>query len=336
MERWSRERAGAWWQAQPWLMGANYVPSNAVNDVEMWMKDTFDPELIRRELTWAAQAGMNTMRVFLSYHVWLNERQAFLDTFESFLRIADECGHVVLPILFDDCAFDSGADPVYGRQPDPIPCVHNSRWVPSPGLKVQYDPEQRPSCREYLRDVIGAHRDDARIVAWDLYNEPGNCQRGLRCLPLLVEAFAWARELEPVQPLTSGIWAYGEEWLGLNMVIAALSDVINLHAYCAPDETQRLVEEAMARSGRPVIVTEWMHRPNGSTIMDLLPYYAQRRIPVWQWGLVNGRTQTHLNWDTWKNPDGQPEVWQHDILLADGTPYMAEEIELMRRLSSRG
>jgi len=335
MERWTAERANAWYEQQPWMAGANYVPSDAVNNVEMWRKETFNPGLIRKELTWAAQAGINSLRVFLSYHVWKHEGDAFLDTFEAFLRIADECGHTVMPILFDDCAFDGGADPVYGPQPEPIPNIHNSRWVPSPGQSVQDDPAQLASCKAYLDAVIGAYRDDRRIILWDLYNEPGNTDRVLQCLPLLVSAFRWARAHAPVQPLCASIYNYSDSFLPINLTIGELSDIINLHTYMPPSQSRLLIEEARARGGRPVIVTEWLHRPNGDTLSEQLPYYHANRISAWQWGLVNGRTQTHLDWRPERNANGTSDPWQHDLFRSDGTPYDPEEVALLRRLTGR-
>lgn len=336
MERWSREKAAAWHRAHNWQMGANYVPSNAVNDVEMWRRDTFSPDLIRKELQWAADAGMNTLRVFLSYHVWKQEGEVFLAHFEEFLTIAHSCGHTVMPILFDDCAFDYGADPVYGPQPDPDPNRHNGRWVPSPGFAAADDPGERPSLKAYVDAVIGRYREDPRILAWDLYNEPGNTGRQAESLPLLIEAFRWARALSPVQPLSSCIYTYEEDWLGMNTVIARLSDIINLHSYVSPEVTKAYIEAAEKASGRPVIVSEWLHRPFGNTIQSLLPWFHEKKIFVWQWGLVNGRTQTWLNWDTSKNADNDTSPWQHDILRADGTPYDPEEIRLLRLHSERG
>jgi len=335
MNRWSQEQINAWWAQQPWLVGANYVPSDAVNNVEMWRKDTFHPELIRRELGYAAACGMNTVRVFLSYIVWEHEGEEFLRTFETFLQIADECGVLVMPILFDDCAFDGGADPVYGPQPDPIPGIHNGRWVPSPGMGVQDDPAQQASCREYVHAIVGAHREDRRIVIWDLYNEPGNTDRMHRSLPLLIHAFQWAREMNPTQPLTAGMWRYTEDWSGINQVIADISDLINLHHYESPEETRRLAGQYLA-SGRPVIISEWLHRPNGCTIQANLPFFKEKKIGAWQWGLIQGRTQTHLNWIAAVNADpDDPHIWQHDLLYPDGTPYCEEEIALLRTLTGR-
>jgi hypothetical protein len=51
--RWTVERAEAWQKAQPWLVGCNYMPSTAINQLEMFQADSFDPETIDRELGYA-------------------------------------------------------------------------------------------------------------------------------------------------------------------------------------------------------------------------------------------------------------------------------------------
>ena len=346
-EKWSVAQINDWYAAQPWFVGCNYVPADAVNSVEMWSKATFNPERIRKELTRAAEIGMNSVRVFLPYIVWKEEGPVFMETFETFLQIADACGHRVLPILFDDCAFDQGADPVYGPQPDPVPGVHNSRWVPSPGFKVQDDPAQLVSCKAYVDALVGTYKDDPRILAWDLYNEPGNSNRILDCLPLLRYVFKWARANDPTQPLTSSLWAYTDHCAVVNLLLLELSDIVGLHTYGT--NYQALIEKYAALD-RPIFVTEWMHRPNENTILSMLPLFCQKKIGAWNWGLYQGRCQTHLSWETMRlgatptldtdtnaTPADKPlpTLWQHDLLYPDGTPYMPEEIALMQKLTNR-
>ena len=333
MERWTAEAANAWWAKQKWPVGANFVTTSAVNDIEMWMDATFHPDRIRKELAMTADVGLNSVRVFLPYIVWREEGERFEKNLEAFLRMADEAGLTVMPVLFDDCAFDFGSEPRYGPQPDPVPGVHNSRWVPSPGFAIQDDPEKRGACRAYVDAVVGGHRDDPRVIAWDLYNEAGNTGRGSKCLPLLTSAFAWARENEPMQPLTAGPFVFTENE-EVNRVCFEQSDVISVHAYADLAGTKKVVERAK-QFGRPVLVTEWMHRPNGSTIPDILPYFQEEKIGCWQWGVIRGKTQTNLSWSTMNGgtPEAEPKVWQHDILYPDGTPYRSEEIELIRELA---
>jgi len=332
-EKWTAEAANRWWDEQKWPVGPNYVTSDAVNDVQMWMDATFNPELIRRELSWAADIGLNSLRVFLSYTVWENEREIFERNFETFLTLSEEAGMSVMPVLFDDCAFDGGADPVYGPQPDPIPGVHNSRWVPSPGFTVQDDPARLEACRAYVEAIIGAHRSDPRIIVWDLYNEPGNTKRTDKSLPLLRRAFQWAREAAPLQPLTVGPWHFGPEYAEVNRICFEESDVISIHAYTPMEATLRRLERAR-QYGRPILITEWMHRPNGNFIEDHLPLFCREKIGAWHWGLVRNRTQTHL-WANHTDEERASSPWQHDLLHPDGSPYIPGELALFRSLSPR-
>ena len=329
--RWTEEETQIWQKAHPWFLGVNYVTSDAVNSLEMWMDTTFHPRLIDQELGTAAALGYNAVRVFLPYTVWDHERAVFENNLERFLQIADSHALSVLPVLFDDCAFDFGSEPVYGRQPSPVPGVHNSRWVPCPGFRVQDDPSLLSLCRAYVEAVVGGHRGDGRILAWDLYNEPGNTGRREKCLPLLRAAFAWARALDPVQPLTAGLWLFGGNE-DVNRFQLENSDVISLHAYTPLEETRRLADSCRV-GRRPLLITEWLHRPNGNTIETHLPYFWQEQISVWQWGMIAGKTQTNLSWSTMNGgvPEPEPQIWQHDVIRADGTPYDPEELRLIRR-----
>ena len=237
-----------------------------------------------------------------------------------------------MPVLFDDCAFDFGKEPEYGPQPAPVYGVHNSRWVPSPGFVVQNDPDQTASLEEYVKAIVGNHRTDLRILVWDLYNEPGNSQRGAKSLPLLKNAFRWARECCPIQPLTAGLWAYQgndeiENWCVEN------TDLISFHAYTPYERTCELIGE-LSKHGRPLLITEWLHRPAGNTMEEHLPLFFEKKVGAWQWGMIQGRTQTNLNWSTMNGgiPEADPALWQHDLLYPDGKPYRPEEIALIARL----
>lgn len=326
MNVWTAEQANEWYKTTAWQVGMNYLPSTAVNSTEMWQKESFDEETIRRELAWAADCGYNSVRVFLQFLVWEAERDGFLDTFEKFLTIADGNGLSVLPILFDDCAFDQGHDPFLGKQLDPVPGLHNGRWTPSPGFKKADDPAKQPALREYVHAVIGAHRTDSRIAAWDLFNEPGNTARGNESLPLLVNCFRWARECAPVQPLTAGIWRTDLRD-SVNCAMLELSDVISFHSYQPLEKTKAFVE-SVRHLGKPLFITEWLCREHGNVFEDHFPYFEKEKISCWHWGFVVGRTQTNLWWG--KN-DPNPPVWQHDVLYPDGTPYRPEEMELIRK-----
>jgi len=90
----------------------------------------------------------------------------------------------------------------------------------------------------YTKGVVGFFRDDQRVLAWDLYNEPGNSGYGSRSLPLLESVFEWARTAAPRQPLTVGIWDESKELAELNNLQAERSDIISFHSY-RPRPTRR-------------------------------------------------------------------------------------------------
>lgn len=327
--RWSEEEAREWYAKQPWLFGFNFVPSTAVNDTEMWQAETFDPKTMDRELAWAEGLGYNACRVFLQYIVWKEDPQGFKKRFDQFLNIAAKHGISVMPVLFDDCAFDASRDPYPGKQDDPVPGVTNSRWVPSPGLKLVTDESAWPDLKKYIQDLVGSFKNDKRIVLWDLYNEPGNSGMGNKSLPLVEATFAWARQARPSQPLTIGVWGGTKE---LSDKQLELSDVISFHFYGTCDGMKSRIEECK-KYGRPLICTEWMARTTGSKFETELPLLRQENVGCYNWGLVNGRTQTHFPWGS---PKGArtPSVWHHDLLRRDGTPKNPEEIAFIRKFTA--
>ncbi len=325
--RWTSDAAWHWYRRFAPVCGVNYVPSTAVNTTEMWQGETFDPATITRELGWAASLGLNCCRVFLQYLVWEADPAGVRARLDQFLAIAAGCGLRTILCLFDDCAF-SGKQPFLGPQDAPRPGLHNSAWTPSPGHARVTDPAAWPRLRAYVTAIIRAHRDDPRVLLWDLYNEPGNAGMDARSLPLVRETFAWARAARPTQPITGGAWDFGSPvQAAYNDWYLAESDVITFHNYGGAGAFTSLLPVLRA-PGRPLICTEWMRRP-ACRVADLLPFFTREEIGWVFWGLVNGKTQTHYPWDS---PAGAPEppLWFHDIYRADGSPYLPEELELLR------
>lgn len=321
---WTKEKIWEWYNKQPWIVGFNYVPSNAVNSTEMWQKEVFDQSLIRRELRTAADIGYNTCRVFLQYLLWKDCKEELFTCFDTFLNISEDCGIRVIPILFDDCAFD-GREPYLGKQDEPVKGIHNSRWTPSPGFGNADSEKEQELLKRYVTDFVERYGQDERIVLWDLYNEPGNSDRKGRSVKLLRDVFSWARSCDPSQPLTSGIFVFED----FDMVCGELSDLISFHDYSPISVTEENVKVLQGYE-RPMVCTEWLHRPNGNCIESHMPFYKEKRIGIVNWGLVAGKTQTYLNWDASRNPkEGMPEIWQHDILDGDLNPYSKEEVALI-------
>ena len=347
-QRWTEEKANAWYQQQPWLVGSNYIPANAINELEMWQADTFDPQQIDKELGWAEGLGMNTMRVFLHDLLWQQDAAGFKKRLDTFLTIAAR--HHIRPLLV---LFDSCWDPFpkLGPQRPPIPGVHNSGWVQSPGAAALQDSSQYPRLEEYVTGVVGAFANDQRILGWDVWNEPSNTNGGaygkkeLKNKQALVEGlipqvFAWARSVNPSQPLTSGLWE--GDWSSMEKLDAIQriqlqqSDVITFHNYSWPEDFEQHVEW-LEQYHRPIICTEFMARSVGSTFDAILPIAKKHNVGAINWGLVAGKTQTYLPWESWEHPYilMQPPVWFHEVFHADGTPYREEEARIIRSLTGR-
>ena len=322
--QWPATKAWAWYSQRPWLVGCNFLPSTAVNDVEMWQKETFDAKTIDRELGCAQELGFSTVRVFLNFVVWREDAAGLKKRFAEFLKIADRHGISVMPILFDDCNF-AGRVATAGKQPDPVSGVHNSQWVSSPPLAMVTDRSAWLPLEQYVKDMVGAFAQDRRIVVWDLYNEPGNGM-GEKSQALMEAAFAWARQMKPIQPLTTGAWTDFHSPLSRRMM--ELSDIVSFHGYDPVPEIEAKLKICAAH-GRPVLCTEWLVRRNGNTFERLLPLFRDHKIGCWNWGLVAGRTQTYFPWGSPTNAP-EPNHWQHDILRADSTPFNAREAQFIK------
>jgi hypothetical protein len=344
--RWTQAHARKWYAEQPWIVGSNYVPADAINQLEMWQADTFDSDRIDRELGWAQQLGMNTMRVFLHDLLWKQDSTGFKQRIDRFLAIASKHGIRPILVLFDSC-WDP--EPKLGPQHPPIPGVHNSGWVQGPGVALA-DPSQYPRLEKYVEDIVGTFAKDPRILAWDVWNEPDNPGGGhydarepknktALVAELLPKVFDWARSAGPTQPLTSGVW-HDPDWsdpAALNAVERIQldqSDIISFHSYDWPETFAARVAQ-LRGYGRPLICTEYMARGNGSTIDGVLPLAKALDVGMVNWGFVAGKTQTTLPWDSWDRPYTlqQPPIWFHDLLHGDGTPYRQREADIIRALS---
>lgn len=346
-QRWTEAQANAWYAKQPWLVGANYIPSNAINELEMFQAATFDPAINDRELGLAESIGMNTARVFLQDQLWQQDPEGFKHRLDVFLAIAAR--HHIRPmlVLFDSCW---ETDPHLGPQHPPIPGVHNSGWVQSPGKSRLMDPAVEPQLQSYVTGIVGAFANDPRVLAWDLWNEPDNkggdaesdhVAKVARVDELLPRVFAWARSVHPTQPLTSGVWM--GDWSGspaesaTTRIQLAESDILTFHNYSWPEDFEARVQQLEVYH-RPILCTEYMARGAGSTFDGTLPIAKRLNVAAINWGLVAGKTQTWYPWDSWERPYtlSQPMIWFHEVFRHDGTPYRQHEVDLIRQLTGRG
>jgi hypothetical protein len=356
--RWTSERARRWHDETGWLCGFNFLPSTAVNFIEMWHEETYDPQTIDRELGWAAEIGFNCVRTNLQFLLWQQDPVSIQERIGAFLTTADKYRIKTVFCLFDDCGF-SGGSPKLGRQDAPVPGVHNSRAMASPGRDIVMDRTVWPELELYVRDIVGSFSDDRRVAFWDLYNEPGNLmifhKNGQKefsdaleghSLALLREAFDWARSAGPIQPLTVGGWHIPMPWDSMSTGLYEhtidqsafdLSDIISFHAYCGAERMLQIITQ-LESFGRPIFCTEWMARTIGSRLDEQLSLMKDRQVGSFIWGMVQGRTQTHLPWpglETVPGGDAGQEPWFHDLLTKQGEPHDERETELISKLTKR-
>ncbi len=339
---WPEERARAWGESTGWLVGCNYIPATAVNQLEMWQADTFDPERIDLELGWAESLGFNSLRVFLHDIPYAQDPRGFLERIDRFLAIAEKHRIGVMFVLFDGC-WDPRPQP--GPQRAPRPHVHNSGWVQGPGREILGDESRQAALAPYVKGVVGRFRDDRRVQAWDIFNELDNANEASygkveladkprAALALARKAFAWAREAEPSQPLTACVWR--RVMSPAEQFCLEQSDIVSFHHYGSLEQLRDAVATLRQR-GRPILCTEFMARPVGSTFDPQLGFMQQERVGAYCWGFVAGKTQTTYPWDSWeKSYAAEPPVWFHDIFRNDGTPYRAAEAAYIRGLTGKG
>jgi Cellulase (glycosyl hydrolase family 5) len=353
--RWSAAQAQAWADELPWLVGCNFVPSSAINQIEMFDAATFDPLAIERELGWAASIGINSVRVYLHDLLWNADPAGYKSRLDSFLAIAANNGIRALVVIFDDCWYE----PVTGKQPDPVPGLHNSGWARSPGKAVLMNSGGWSVLENYVTDIVRHFADDRRILGWDVYNEVANYAMPYLSLPegereqaladlsfdrpaqkaaslaLMEAAFDWVRAAKPVQPLTVGSWIADSP---MNEQLYELSDIISFHHYRTPEELETLVQNLKVY-GRPMWCTEYLNRREGAFFETHMPVFKREHIGCWNWGLVDGKTQTKHSWRDRPEPGvneiADPAIWFHDIFRADGSAYREDELAYFQEMTAR-
>ena len=348
--RWTEERAWQWHNENGWMVGTNFNPSTSINQLEFWQEDTYDQETIERELEWSAELGMNMHRVYLHNLLWDQDSIGFLKRVDTYLEISESKGIKTLLVLLDDVWHPI---PKLGNQPEPIPFVHNSGWVQAPGSKILGDSSRHNELKNYIKGVITHFSDDKRVMGWDLYNEPDNVspddpkypERGpevkekhIYSLSLLKKTFRWAREVNPSQPLTVGLWKDPVTWRNIDSLSAidrfaiSNSDVISFHAYGSLEETMKKIED-LEQFNRPLLCTEYLARGEQNTFQVILPLFKEKEVAAVNWGFVAGKTNTAFPWSSWQVKfDSLPKIWHHDIYLPDKTPYDQKEIDFLKEM----
>ena len=357
-KRWSIEKINEWYEKQPWLRGCNFMGSDCANRIDQWQSLGFEERLITadRELALAAETGMNTIRIILEYIVWRDEHDGFMERFERYLATAARHGISCMVVFGNDCMppKTEGWRPLQlGEQP----CdwgYHGGRKNSQhgtfniPGYHLLDEPEEAERHYQWVREIITRYKDDPRIIVWDLFNEPGNSNRGSMSLPHMKKFFEIAREIDPIQPLTVGIWAFPEPMTSVVNLRESLSeiqkyaldnsDLITYHCYGSLERNVAIIK-ALKKYGRPIVNTEWLARPLGNNVEEMYPLFYSNDIGCYMWGLVAGKYQTYEPWNgIWDRYEKDPNLnwdftkWFHDLYRPALRPYNPKEIELMKRI----
>ncbi|MEG6612181.1 cellulase family glycosylhydrolase [Pseudoclostridium thermosuccinogenes] len=349
-EKWGCEKAWDWYNSKKWIVGCNYIPSDCISYLEIWQEYEFDKKLetMNRELKLAADTGMNSVRMFFPFQVWKYQRKGFLERIETFLDMAQKYGITMMAVFFDDCCGpkEHYGKATFGKQPDPTPGYHGGfppakfNEEPSIGYQVMDVEEEEENILEYVRDIVSKFKDDQRIIMWDILNEPGNSNRGSKSMKKMEAVFELIRSINPIQPLTADAWSFPDGKLNFKNDIMEiekraleLSDVITYHFYGDYDNSVKVIEQ-LKKYNRPMIITEWLHRPFGNNVETHLPLFKREKIGCYNWGLVAGKTQTYEPWESIRNIPGLDlSKWQHDLFHADLSPYDQKEIDIFKKLT---
>ncbi|MCH1453510.1 MAG: 1,4-beta-xylanase [Flavobacteriaceae bacterium] len=382
--KWTEERAWEWNEEQPWLVGTNFISSSAINQLEFWQEDTFDPDLIDKELELSASIGMNTHRVFLHDLLWEQDSIGFIKRIDQYLSISEKHGIKTMLVFFDDVW---NPKPKLGKQPEPIPNVHNSGWVQSPGAKLLRDTLAHGKLESYVKGVLENFANDERVLIWDLYNEPGQVgiasyeiskertkvlynkigveitdenyplydlkqiddrtNKKYYTLQLLKKVVRWARDINPSQPITSGIYDWNSDWGNfeelseLDQFILSSSDIISFHEYGDKTSLIKRIEQ-LNQYNRPLMCTEYLNRGNnsggwndeneGNTFYAYLPLFKKHKVAAYNWGFVSGKTNTIYPWKSWDSTYSNPPThWHHDVFDKNLQPFSKKEVEFIQQ-----
>ncbi len=349
---WSKERANAWYQSKPWLRGCNYMSADCANRIDQWQAYGFNERLetTDRELALAAETGFNTIRIIPEFIVWYKEHDSFMERFERYIETAHKHGISCMVVFGNDCMppkeealkrlnlgeqkFDIGYHG--GRK------VSQHGTFEGAGYHLLDEPEYALLHYEWVKEIVTKYKDDERIIMWDVFNEPGNSKRQNKSLPHMLKFIEIIRKIDPIQPITMGIWSSRDisNLTEIERIALENSDVISFHCYASYADTVGLIHQ-LKKLGRPLVCTEWLARCYDNNVEEIFPLFFLEKVAAYNWGFVAGKYQTFEPWNcTWTEYENNPDMkfdftkWLHDLYRPSHFPYNPKEIELMKRFSA--
>lgn len=350
--QWSKEQAWRWYNDQPWIRGFNGYPSNCVNRIAMWQefehKEVF--EQIEYEFNLAKETGFNAVRAIIQFECWYYQHDSFMKNLEEYFSLADKYGLKVMLTLGNDCTVSkvNFKPVVFGKQHidwgyhSGIKTGPHSGGTTVPGYALLDDPEIEPKYYEMVDEIAAKYCKDDRLQIWDVWNEPGNGNRGNISLKAMTKFFEIIRSHNPIQPLTADCWRYSEDLVPdreIEKAAIELSDVITFHYY-GSFENMVIIIENLKKYGRPIINNEWLNRISGNNVCEIFPLFYLEKIGSYHWGLIAGFSQTYEPWGNYyaeylkEGSNLDLTKWQHDIYRFNGLPYDVKEIKTIKRFCS--
>ncbi|MBR5295602.1 MAG: cellulase family glycosylhydrolase [Clostridia bacterium] len=349
--RWTKERIWDWYNARAWFRGCNYMSADCANRVDQWQELGFEErfQTTERELALMQETGFNTIRILPEFVVWQKEHDGFMERFERYLTLCAKYGISCMVILANDCMPpktelwkmpDVGEQHYdWGYHGGRKHSQHGRHNEPAPHFYLD-DPESREEYFEMVREIVTKYKNDERICIWDVYNEPGNSLRDEITLPNVKKMFEIVREIDPIQPLTAGVYRMtGDESKPLaeaEQFALDNSDIISYHFYRDLNEHVKIIKR-LKKEGRPIINTEWLGRIYGNDVFTLFPLFYLEKIGCWNWGFVAGKYQTYEPYEgTWqsyyngRNTNVDFTKWFHDLYRPNHRPYDPREIDVIR------
>lgn len=350
--KWSKTKAWSWYNSRPWIRGCNFMSSDCANRLDQWQEYEFEKKLhtAEKELALEAETGYNSIRIIPEFIVWLKEHDGFMKRFEKYIDTAHKNGISCMVVLGNDCVppkeealkrMKFGAQEVdWGYHGGRKVSQHGS--FSEIGYSLLDDAAYAEKYYEFVGETVSAYKNDERIIIWDVFNEPGNSNRQSLSLPHIKKSFEIIRKINPIQPLTAGLWTFPGDTGRLPEIerfCLENSDVISYHNYGSYSENTETINH-LKKFGRPLLNTEWLNRCGGNTVEEMFPLFFLEKIGCYNWGFVAGKYQTYEPWNNvWDGYKSNPEKygtfdftkWFHDLYRPSLNPYNPKEIELIKK-----
>ncbi len=240
------------------VRGFNYQPSYGSTSFENWLY--FDPEIIELELRRGKEffPAMNTVRLWLSWAAYVRSPQKFMADFEKALAICDKLELKVMPVLFNRW--------------------HNE-FLDCGGIYIDHFMEgwnwitRKDQFSEYVNELVNAHIQDDRILAWDICNEPFTYDKPIEEMKEIEEnEYLWLKsiykKIKAVDPDSAvGVSLHaGHKKEGLERVLP-ISDILLIHPYFMAEQDDQKAKkefynllddyvEVSEEANKPLLVTE--------------------------------------------------------------------------------